>query len=140
MEFSLSKKQFLEVPSRIQMLEAVGNRRTTVVRYYTFLSSRGCEWLLEDLKTRTQPPKAESQVVTGQASMEAEKVIHVAGLGWHDLRDYFYATCLKVGTPHYAVDLMLGHVLRGSDRFRNLSAEVSFLRKEYLKVERQCFA
>ena len=134
-EFSLAKKQFLEVPSRIQMMEAVGNRRSTVVRYCTFLSSRGCEWLLEDLKSRSPPPRAESPVVTEQAFTEAERAVQTAGLRWHDLRDYFWAACVKVGIPHYAVDFMLGHVLRGSDRFRNLSAEVSYLRKQYVKVE-----
>jgi hypothetical protein len=134
-EFSLPKKQFSEVPSRIQMLEAVGNRRATVVRYYTFLASRGCGWLLEGLQNQTQPLSRESPVVTGQAFTEAERAVHAAGLRWHDLRDYFWAACVKVGIPHYAVDFMLGRVLRGSDRFRNLPAEVSYLRKQYVKVE-----
>jgi len=137
-EFSLAKKQFSEVPSRIQMMEAVGNRRSTVVRYCTFLSSRGCEWLLEDLKSRSPRPRAESPVVTEQAFREAETVVRAAGLRWHDLRDYFYTTCVKTGVSQRVVDFMLGHVVRREDHIRDmLSREIDYLRKEYRKVDAQ---
>ncbi len=66
-ELSLAKRRFLEVPSRIQLL-GVRNRRAAVIKYCTFLSSRGCEWLLEDLKSRSPRPRAESPVVTEQGS------------------------------------------------------------------------
>lgn len=137
-EFSLAKRMFSEVPSRIRIAERVGYR-VTVVMFYTFLSTSGCRWLLEDLKTHTRRLTTESPVVTSSALRESEKAIHAEGLRWHDLRDYFCASCLKVGTPHYAVDFMLGHKLKGSDRFRNLSGEAEFLRKQYAKVEERFF-
>jgi hypothetical protein len=135
-EFSLAKKRFSQVPSRIQMLEAVGNRSATVVRYYTFLSSRGCEWLLEDLKSRPQP-RGESTVVTEEAFKLAEKAVHAAGLRWHELRDFFHSCCVLVNMPRAAVDFMLGHVLSREDRFDriSLSQEVDYMRKKYAKVE-----
>ena len=137
-EFSLAKKQFLEVPSRIQMMEAVGNRRSTVVRYYTFLSSRGCEWLLEDLKARSQPLHVDSPVLTEQALKQAEKAVHAAGLRWHDLRDYLYTSCVKVGVSQRVIDFMLGHVVRQEDHIMEmLSREIDYLRKEYRKVDEQ---
>jgi hypothetical protein len=136
-EFSLAKKQFVKVPSRIQMLEAVGNRCATVVRYYTFLSSRGCEWLLEDLKSRPQP-RAESPVVTEQAFREAEKAVRAAGLRWHDLRDYFCTSCVKVDVSQRVIDFMLGHVAQREDHVRDMmSQEIDYLRKEYRKVDKQ---
>jgi hypothetical protein len=136
MEFSLAKKQFVGVPSRIQMLEAVGNQRTTVVRYYTFLSTQGCEWLLEDLKSRPQP-RGESTVVTEEAFKLAEKTVHAAGLRWHELRDFFHSCCVLVNMPRAAVNFMLGHVLCREDRFDRigLSQEVDYMRKKYAKVE-----
>ena len=137
-EFSIAGKKFSHVPSRIQIEEVVRNRRT-VVRFYTFLSSRGCQWLLRDLKSRPQPT-AESRVVTEQAFKGAEKVIHAADLRWHDLRDYFHVSCVMANTPRFAVRFMLGHVSDKEDRFRNLSSEFSFLRKAYAKVEKRYFS
>jgi hypothetical protein len=136
-ELSLAKRRFLEVPSRIQ-LPGIRNRRAAVIRYCTFLSSRGCEWLLEDLKSRPQPPRAESPVVTELAFKDAERAVRAAGLRWHDLRDYFYAACVKTGVSQRVVDFMLGHVVRREDHVRDmLSREIDFLRKEYRKVDEQ---
>jgi hypothetical protein len=129
-ELSLTKRRFLEVPSRIQLL-GIRNRRAAVIRYSTFLSSRGCGWLLEDLKSRSPPPRAESQVVTEQAFKDAERAVRAAGLRWYDLRDYFYATCVKVGVSQRVVGFMLGHVAQREDHIRDmLSREIDFLRKE----------
>jgi hypothetical protein len=141
-EFSLAKKQFVEVPSRIQMLEAVGNRRTTVVRYYTFLASRGCEWLLEDLKSRPQP-RGESTVVTEEAFKLAEKAVHAAGLGWHVLRDYFLACFVTSSTSSTPVHFMLGHAIDKEEethiwRFSD-PQRIEWMRKKYVEVEKQFF-
>jgi len=58
-EFSLPKKQFLEVPSRIDLENAV-----TGSEYCSFLSTGGCKLLLDDLSTRSHPVLKE-RVVTG---------------------------------------------------------------------------
>lgn len=142
-EFSLPKKQFLEVPSRIQMMEAVGNRRSTVVVYYTFLSSRGCEWFLEDLRTRTRPLTAQSLVVAAVALREAEKVIHAAGLRWHDLRDYFHVSFVRMSTSSTPVAFLLGHVTKEDDlthvwRFFE-PQRIKWMRDRYAQVEMQFF-
>jgi len=138
-EFSLAKKQFLEVPSRIQMLEAVGNRRATVVRYYTFLSSRGCDWLREDLRTRHQAFSPDAGVVTAQSFSQADRVVRAAGFHWHDLRDLFHSYCVLANVPHAVVDFMLGYVLSKDDVLDRMSLlrEVDYVRMKYAEVEEQ---
>jgi integrase len=137
-EFSLVKEQFLEVPSRIQML---GNRRTTVLRYYTFLSSRACAWLSEDLKSRPRQ-RVESSVVNGCGLKEAEKAVHAASLRWHDLRDFFHQSCVVGGMSNVETDFILGHTLGRSGRFMNVFAPkaIDLLRHAYVEVEKRCFA
>lgn len=77
-------------------------------------------------------------MVTEQAFRETEKAVHAAGLRWHDLRDYFYATCVKTGVSQWVVDFLLGHVVRREGHVRDmLSREIDFLRKEYRKVDEQ---
>ena len=120
----------------------MGNRQATVVRYYTFLSSRGCRWLLRDLKSRPQPPTVKSPVVTEQAFKGAEKVIHAAGLRWHDLRDYFHQSFEVLYVSSRAVRFMLGHPLKKEEeRYMNAfnPQAIGFLRQTYVKVERQFF-
>ncbi|MGD0178011.1 MAG: hypothetical protein ABSC50_14425 [Candidatus Bathyarchaeia archaeon] len=57
------------------------------------------------------------------------------------MRDYFHTSCVKVGIPHRVVHFMLGHVAEREDHFRDMmSRDIDYLRKEYLKVETQCFA
>lgn len=142
-EFSLTKKRFSKIPSRIQMREAVGSRRASVVRYYTFLSSRGCEWLLRDLKSRPQP-RAESSVVTGEALKEAESGIRAAGLRWHDLRDYFHVCFDRALSSSSApVDFMLGHVIKEDEMthvWRFDPQRIEWMRDRYVEVEKQFFS
>jgi len=129
----------VEVPSRIQIVEIpVRNRHSAIIKYCTFLSSRGCGELLDDLKSRSQPLHVDSPVVTEQAFKAAEEAVHAAGIRWHDLRDYFHASCMKVGVSQHVIDFMLGHVARKEDHAREmLSREIDYLRKEYRKVDEQ---
>jgi hypothetical protein len=141
-EFSTAGKKFSHVPSRIEIETVVGNRRITFVRFYTFLSRRGCRWLLEDLKTRSQSASAYSPVVAAQSFREAEKAVHAAGLKWFDLRDYFHQSFMVLDLSSRTVRFMLGHPLKEwekgyMDAFNPKA--VSFLRRRYAKVERQFF-
>jgi hypothetical protein len=138
-EYSLVKRRFVEVPSRIQIVELPGirNRQSAIMKYSTFLSSRGCGWVLEDSKSRSQPLQVGSPVIMEQAFKEAEEAVHAAGIRWHDLRDYFYASCMKVGVSQHVIDFMLGHVTRRDHVRETLSREIDYLRKEYRKVDEQ---
>jgi len=141
-EFSLTKRLFQQVPSRVQMLE----RRRTVMRYYTFLSSQGCELLSKDLKTRSQPITAQTPVVTVGGLKEAEKAVRAASLRWHDLRDYFHACFMTtmISSSSVPVDFMLGHVIDETAlthvwRFFD-PARIDWMRNKYVEVEKQFFS
>ena len=141
-EFSTAGKQFSHVPSRIELWGTL-QRRSIPMKWYTFLSTSGCRWLLEDLKTRTQPTSTNSKVVTAQAFREAEKVIHAAGLKWFDLRDYCKSSFMVADTklPREVIDYMFGYAVK-EDVF--LSHFIGNLldprfRQEYVRVEERLF-
>jgi hypothetical protein len=127
------------------MAEKVGYR-VTVVMFYTFLSSRGCEWLVQDLKTRTGRLAAESPVLTPAAMKETEKVVRAAGLQWHDLRDYFHVCLRALGTsnmPPVVPEFMLGHAI--DKNTLNVwgffdPKTIEWMRKKYVEVEKQFFS
>lgn len=81
-------------------------------------------------------------MVTEQAFKGAEKVIHAAGLRWHDLRDYFHQSFEVLYVSSRAVRFMLGHPLKKEEeRYMNAfnPQAIGFLRQTYVKVERQFF-
>lgn len=142
-EFSTASKQFSQIPSRINLRNQVTGRK-----YYTFLSTAACWWLLEDLKTRTQPVKAESTVVGPAALRETEKAIHAMGLRWHDLRDFFAESFIRcfatMGTGSVDLHFLLGHsidenVLTHVWRFFD-PKRIEWMRGRYVRVEKQFFA
>jgi hypothetical protein len=139
-EFSIASKQFTQIPSRISLRNQVTRRK-----YYSFLSTAGCRWLLEDLKTRRQPLTAGSPVVTGVASREAEKTVHGAGFRWGDLRDYFHACFMTtmISSSSVPVDFMLGHMIDEAAlthvwRFFD-PQRIKWMRARYAQVEKQYF-
>ena len=127
------------------MLEAVGNRRRNVVRYYTFLSSQGCGLLSKDLKTRSQLITAQTPVVAVGGLKEAERAVRAASLRWHDLRDYFHACFMTTmsSSSHDPVDFMLGHVIDEvalTHMWRFFDPQrVEWMRGRYVQVEKQFF-
>jgi len=143
-EFSLSKRRFSKIPSRIRMVERVGYR-VTVAMFYTFLSSRGCKWMVQDLKTRSRPITAQTPVITVGGFKEAEKAVRAAALCWHDLRDYFHACFMTtmIGSSSMPVDFMLGHMIDEAAlthvwRFFD-PARIDWMRNKYIEVEKQFF-
>jgi hypothetical protein len=145
-ELSLPKRKFSQVPARIE-LGSAPRRRVRFHRWYTFLSSRGCSWLLEDLETRTQPITAESPVVTAVALREADKGVHWAGFGWHDLRDFFAESFLRcfvtMGTASIDFRFLLGHAIKEDEltHVRQFSdpQRIEWMRDRYVQVEKQFF-
>lgn len=142
-ELSQPGLQFSQVPSRIEVV--VGRRGATLVRFYTFLSTDGCQWLLEDLKTRSQFASAKSPVVTAQSFREAEKTVHTAGLKWFDLRRYCMSAFMVADTklPRDVIDSMFGYKVKEDalQHFVNFfkPSFISFVRQEYVRVEGRFF-
>jgi hypothetical protein len=135
-ELSLPGLQFSQVPARIE-LRSVMRRRA--LKWYTFLSTSSCRWLLDELKLRSTPPSAESLVVTEQAFMEADGALHETRVRWHDLRDFFHQSCVVGGMSNLEADFILGHELGSAGRFVNPSRAVDYLRNKYVEVEKRFF-
>jgi len=143
-ELSLPGLQFLQAPSRI---EVEGRRRFSRVKFYTFLSSSGCRYLLGELKARSQPLSPDSLVVDHQAFREADEAVHGAGVRWLDLGRYFIScfmvTELDTGLRREEIYFMSGHVIKEEDLahlrdfFHPKSVEI--MRKGYVQVERRFF-
>jgi hypothetical protein len=144
-ELSLPGLQFSQMPARIELGSVM--RRRPVLRWYTFLSTSGCRWLLDELKLRTTPPSAESLVVTGQAFTEADGALHKAGVRWLDLRDYFNACFMTLSTPQIAsvaVHFMLGHAVEREAQKHFMRSffnqgTIRSLRESYVRVEKKFF-
>jgi hypothetical protein len=146
-ELSLQSLQFSRVPARIELRSGLRRRWTAGFgRWYTFLSTSGCESLLEELRGRTSQLSATSLAVTGQAFKEANRMLQVAEVRWFELRHYFHA-CLDVPTtthiPYQAVSFMLGYVVK-EDHLTQVRAffepqNVEWLRGRYVQVEKEFF-
>lgn len=144
-ELSLPRLQFSQVPARIELRSVM--RRRLALKWYTFLSTSSCRWLLGELKLRTTPPSAESLVVTEQAFTEADGALHEARVRWHDLRDYFNTCFVTFSTPQIpsvAVHFMLGHSVEREARKHFMRSffnqgTIRSLRESYVRVEKKFF-
>jgi hypothetical protein len=144
----LPQLKFAEVPARIELWSRVTQRRAVHPhKWYTFLSTRACGWLLEDLKVRSQPVSTKATVVTSRSFKEADRVVHAAGLRWHDLRDFFaesFIHCfVTMGTGSVDLRFLLGHsidenVLTHVWRFYD-PQRIKWMRARYAQVEKQYF-
>jgi len=142
-EFSTAGKQFSQVPSRIDMINAVTGRK-----YYSFLSADGCELLLDDLSTRGHVASTET-VVTKQGLTEADRVLRVAKVKWFELRRFFASSwelaALQLPNrplPHDAISFTLGHAVNGDfpiDRSFFDPKVIGLLRQGYTQIEKECF-
>lgn len=142
-EFSTAGNQFSQVPSRIDLENAVTGRK-----YYSFLSADGCELLLDDLSTRGHVASKET-VVTERGLAEADRVLRVAKVKWFELRRFFASSCELAALqlpnrplPHDAISFTLGHAVNGAfpiDRSFFDSKIVGMLRQGYTQIEKECF-
>ncbi len=143
-EFSTARKQFSQVPARIELW----NHRSPLRRkYYTFLSTHGCRYALDELKARNQTLSTGSPVVPPQAFKEADRALHDAAMKWHVLRDFFASSFLRrfvtLGTSSIDLRFKFGHAVKEDDlthvwQFFNPD-RIEWMRDRYTQVEKQFF-
>ena len=141
-EFSTMGNQLSQVPSRIEL-----RNRVSWKKYYTFLSTVGCEQLLVDLGAKSQPVSPKEAVLSGKALAEAAQVLRKADVRWFELRHFFRMSCNLAEMEFRAlrpemIQFMLGNAVKGDFPIARSffdSKVVGMLRQGYSQVEKQSF-